>query len=112
MVVPHRSQVREQEIWGRARNKGCVNADDQLVRDVWSDQDDVLASLALVRGDRALEGRLFGQLVDLLVEGMFLDLRQSFHNGHLGRDAYVAELGQLVEMCRTAGLLPLRGRIR
>lgn len=89
-----------------------MNSNEQIVQEVWGDQDDVLASLPLVRGNRVLEGRLFDQLVDLLLEGMFLDLRQRFHDGHLGRDDYLAELGQLVELCRTAGLLPLRGPLR
>ncbi len=88
-----------------------MNAHEHLVRRVWEEQDDVLATLQLVRGDDALEGRLFDQLVDLLVEGMFLELRQRFLDGDLERDIYVAELGTLVEMCRGAGLLPLPGRL-
>ncbi len=92
-------------------NKGCMNADERLVREVGEELDDVLASLQLVRGDNLLEDRLFGQLVDLLVEGMFLDLSQQFRSGDQGREAYIAELGALVEMCRVAGLLPLRGRM-
>ncbi len=88
-----------------------MSAHEQLVRRVWDEQDDVLSTLQLVRGDDALEGRLFDQLVDLLVEGMFLELRQSYLDGDLERDAYVAELGALVELCRSAGLLPLPGRL-
>ncbi|MEX2292827.1 MAG: hypothetical protein WD691_03485 [Acidimicrobiales bacterium] len=88
-----------------------MKPDEVLVREVRRDQDDILASLALVRGDRSLEDRLFDQLVDLLVEGMFIELRQSFHHGLLDRDAYVVELRALVEMCRSVELLPLRGRL-
>jgi hypothetical protein len=88
-----------------------VNTHEHLVRRVWEEQDDVLATLQLVRGDDALEGRLFDQLVDLLVEGTFLELRQSFLDGDLERDVYVAELGTFAEMCRGAGLLPLPGRL-
>ena len=89
-----------------------MNADEPLAYEVWGDQDDVLASLALVRGDRALEERLFGQLVDLLVEGMFAELGQRFRDGVVERDDYIVELRALVQMCRSADLLPLRGRIR
>ncbi|MFZ6004876.1 MAG: hypothetical protein ACOYXM_13195 [Actinomycetota bacterium] len=87
-----------------------MNAHDHLVRRVCDEQDDVLATLQLVRGDEALEARLFDQLVDLLVEGMFLELRQSYLEGDCPRDDYVAELGTLAEQCRSAGLLPLPRR--
>ena len=87
-----------------------MNAHEHLVRQVCTEQDDVLATLQLVRGDEALEARLFEQLVDLLVEGIFLELRQSYLAGDLERDAYVAQLGTLAAMCRGAGLLPLPSR--
>jgi hypothetical protein len=87
-----------------------VNAHDRLLQRVAVEQDDVLATLQLVRGDDALEGHLFDQLVDLLVEGMFLDLRQGYVSGTLDRDGYLLEMNTLAAMCRTAGLLPLPGR--
>jgi hypothetical protein len=74
------------------------------------EQDDVLATLQLVQGDPALENRLFDQLVDLLVEGMFLELRQQHLAGYLSHDTYVDELSALAALCRDAGLLPLPGR--
>jgi hypothetical protein len=77
---------------------------------VSDEQDDVLATLQLVSGDELLEARLFEQLVDLLVEGMFLDLRQTYLADGVERDAYLAELGTLAELCRGAGLLPLPSR--
>jgi hypothetical protein len=102
--------VHGQEIRGRARNQGDVNTHERLLHRVSIEQDDVLATLQLVQGDELLEGRLFEQLVDLLVEGMFLELRQRYLAGDLERDAYVVELGTLAELCRSAGLLPLPGR--
>jgi hypothetical protein len=74
------------------------------------EQDDVLCTLQLVHGDEALERRLFDQLVDLLVEGMFLDLRQRYLAGTAEREEYVEELSALAEQCRRAGLLPLPSR--
>ena len=74
------------------------------------EQDDVLGTLQLVRGDELLEDRLFDQLVDLLVESLFLDLRKQHLDGVLQGDQYVAELGALSAICRDAGLLPLPTR--
>jgi hypothetical protein len=88
-------------------NQGGVDAHTRLVSRVDQEQDDVLGTLQLVRGNELLERRLFGQLVDLLVESMFLDLRQRYLEGGLDRDEYVDELSELAEQCRTAGLLPL-----
>jgi hypothetical protein len=87
-----------------------VNGHERLLRRVSVEQDDVLATLQLVRGDQVLEARLFEQLVDLFVEGMFLDLRQRYLDRDIEREAYITELGHLAEMCRGAGLLPLPGR--
>ena len=57
------------------RNTCDVDAHQRLVDRVGQEQDDVLCTIQLVRGDDELKGRLFEQLVDLLIEGMFLDLR-------------------------------------
>ncbi|MGQ0832572.1 MAG: hypothetical protein ACT4OV_12935 [Microthrixaceae bacterium] len=89
-----------------------MNGHEDLLRRVCDEQDDVLATLQLVHGNDVLETRLFDQLVDLLVEGMFLDLRQRFQAGGLDREAYLTELASLGELCRSAGLLPLPGRNR
>jgi hypothetical protein len=83
-----------------------VEAHDTLADRVANEQDDVLITLQLVRGDRPLEDRLFDQLVDLLVEGLFLDLRRSHEDGDTDRDVYLAELAALAADCRHAGLLP------
>ena len=88
----------------------AVDAHDRLVRRVGQEQDDVLGTLQLVRGDAVLEDRLFEQLVDLLVEGLFLDLRQRYLDGDVDRDGYVEELAALADLCRDAGLLPLPTR--
>ena len=77
---------------------------------VGQEQDDILGTLQLVRGDDLLEARLFEQLVDLLVEGLFLDLRQSYLEGAVEREDYVEELARLADLCRDAGLLPLPSR--
>ncbi len=55
-----------------------VDAQNRLIDRVSSEQDDVLCTIQLVEGDGGLQGRLFDQLVDLLVEGMFLDLRRAY----------------------------------
>ena len=70
----------------------------------------MLATLQLVRGDDALEGHLFDQLVDLLVEGMFLELRRRYLADELDRETYLVEMNTLAALCRSAGLLPLPGR--
>ncbi|MEQ1787120.1 MAG: hypothetical protein ABL966_08720 [Acidimicrobiales bacterium] len=77
---------------------------------VGQEQDDVLGALQLVRGDDLLEARLFEQLVDLLVEGLFLELRQQYLDDDLTREQYVADLSCLADLCRDAGLLPLPTR--
>ena len=77
---------------------------------VGQEQDDILGTLQLVRGDDLLEARLFEQLVDLLVEGLFLDLRQRYLEGDVEREEYVEELAGLADLCRDAGLLPLPSR--
>ena len=91
-------------------NQVVVDAHERLVQRVGQEQDDVLGTLQLVRGDDVLETRLFEQLVDLLVEGLFLDLRQSYLDGIVERDEYVEELARLADLCREAGLLPLPSR--
>ncbi len=70
----------------------------------------MLATLQLVRGDVALENRLYDQLIDLLVEGMFVELRARYLKGDLDRPTYVEELNGLAELCRGVGLLPLPTR--
>ena len=88
----------------------AVDAHDRLVRRVAQEQDDVLGTIQLVRGDEVLEDRLFEQLVDLLVEGLFLELRQRYLDGAVDREGYVDELAGLADLCRDAGLLPLPTR--
>ena len=59
---------------GRSAKSKVVDAQNRLIERVGAEQDDVLCTIQLVEGDDA---RLFDQLVDLLVEGMFLDLRRA-----------------------------------
>ena len=87
-----------------------MDAQNRLIERVGTEQDDVLGSIQLVAGDQALQGRLFDQLVDLLVEGMFLNLRRAYLAGEIDRDRYVQELSALADQCRNVGLLPLPSR--
>ncbi len=87
-----------------------MDAHDRLMQRVEKEQDDVLGTLQLVQGDHMLETHLFEQLVDLLVETMFLELRQRYFEGSLSRDDYVAEMAALAGQCRRVGLLPLSTR--
>lgn len=83
---------------------------ERLVTRVADEQDDILGTIQLIDGDAQLRDRLYEQLVDLLVEGMFLDLREEYLDGTIDRDAYVRQLADLAERCRSMGLLPLPSR--
>jgi len=107
---PAQDKKLEQETWGRVVNQTSVDAHDRLVQRVAQEQDDILATIQLVSGDDVLEERLFEQLVDLLVESLFLDLRQRYLAGDVERVIYVDELARLADLCRDAGLLPLPSR--
>ena len=87
-----------------------MDAHHRLQARVGQEEDDLLGTIQMVRDDDELARRLFDQLVDLLVEGMFLDLRQQYLAGALTRHAYVEELSELAAQCRRAGLLPLPSR--
>jgi hypothetical protein len=91
-------------------NRGGVDAHDRLLDRVTREQDDVLCTLPLVSHDGALTDHLWGQLVDLLVESQFLDLRRDLVEGRVDRETYVAELTALADSCRAVGLLPLPTR--
>jgi hypothetical protein len=95
------------ELGGSTAKSTVVDAHDRLIARVAQEQDDVLCTLQLVQGNDELEARLFDQLVDLLVESTFLELRQRFLGGELPRGEYVDELARLAEQCREAGLLPM-----
>jgi hypothetical protein len=102
--------MSQKEFSGPTVKQGLVDAHERLVQRVGQEQDDVLGTLQLVAGDDVLEGRLFEQLVDLLVERLFLDLRQRYLDGGIAREGYVEELAGLADLCRDAGLLPLASR--
>jgi|SoiMethySBSTD1v2_1073268.scaffolds.fasta_scaffold1837933_2 hypothetical protein len=104
------SAVDRQERWERAPNQNDVDAHERLQTRVMNEQDDVLCTLPLVAHDRELTDHLWGQLVDLLVESLFLELRSDLLEGRLDREDYVAELTALADRCRTVGLLPLPAR--
>ena len=88
-------------------NQQSVEAHVRLMEKVAAEQEDVLSTLLLCDDEPVVGARLWAQLVDLLVEGMFLDLRRSYLAGELDRLAYLKELGLLADRCRAAGLLPL-----
>ena len=98
------------EVRSGAAKKRSMDAHERLVTRVADEQDDILGTIQLIDGDAQLQDRLFEQLVDLLVEGMFLDLREEYLAGSLGRDDYVEDLADLAERCRSLGLLPLPSR--
>lgn len=71
------------------------------------DTDDVLCTVQLVHSNPVLTDRLFEQLVDLLVERLFLALRADLAEGRIDRADYTGEVADLAGRCRRAGLLPL-----
>ena len=88
-----------------------MDAHTRLVTRVSAEQDEILDTLQMVdSSDTALVDRLFDNLTDLLVEGMFLELREEYLAGAMDRDAYVDALAGLADKCRNAGLLPLPSR--
>lgn len=98
------------EVASGAANSRDMDAHERLVTRVADEQDDILGTIQLIDGDPRLQDRLFDQLVDLLVEGMFLDLREEYLEGALDRDGYVDVLADLADRCRATGLLPLPSR--
>lgn len=91
-------------------NQLSMDAHARLVARVADEQDDILGTLQLIDGDDDLTDRLFEQLTDLLVEAMFLDLRESYLSGAVEREEYVEALAGLADRCRQMGLLPLPSR--
>lgn len=77
----------------------------EVARRVANDTDDVLATLPLVRGNQQLTDHLFSQLVDLLLEGILVDLRAELSAGEISAADYAANLSELARQCREAGLL-------
>jgi hypothetical protein len=84
-----------------------MDTHERLVAKVAGEQDDVLSTLSLVARNDEVAERMWSQLVDLLVESMFLDLRSQLVAGTIDREGYVAELSELATRCRDSGLLPL-----
>jgi hypothetical protein len=78
---------------------------ERIAGHVAAEIDDLLATLPLVTDDRALTDRLFGQLVDLLLEGIVADLRFALVFGEMAIADYGNELAELAEQCRRVGLL-------
>jgi hypothetical protein len=76
-----------------------------VAKRVANDTADVLATLPLVTGNEHLTDHLFSQLVDLLLEGMLVDLRVQLAEGVIGSGEYASELATLAAQCRAVGLL-------
>ena len=82
----------------------------EVAKRVASDTNDVLATIPLVRGNDQLTDHLFSQLVDLLLEGILVDLRRELADGHISAAEYANELSELARQCRTVGLLQRANR--
>ena len=76
-----------------------------LVTDIDCELDDALSTIWLVRGNDQLSGRLFDQVVDLLLERVLLELRNELVAGRLTASAFATELARLADQCRSVGLL-------
>lgn len=76
-----------------------------LATDVDRELDDALSTLWLVRGNDQLSGRLFDQVVDLLLERILLDLRSDLVAGTVTASTFATELARLADQCRAVGLL-------
>jgi hypothetical protein len=77
----------------------------EVARRVAAETQDVLATISFVRGNPQLTERLFDQLVDLLIEGVLVDLREQLSGGLLTASEYATELATLAAQCRAVGLL-------
>lgn len=76
-----------------------------LAIDVDRELDDALSTVWLVRGNDRLSGRLFEQVVDLLLERVLLDLRADLVAGRLTANDFATQLATLADQCRAVGLL-------
>lgn len=70
--------------------------------------DDVLATISVVDGDLLLTDHLFAQLVDLLLEGMLVELRRRLQSGELSPMDFCIERAELVGQCEAVGLMTPR----
>lgn len=80
-----------------------------LITDVDRELDDALTTAWLVRGNEQLSGRLFDQIVDLLLERVLLGLRTELVEGDLTASSFATELARLADQCRAVGLLTPEG---
>ncbi len=79
---------------------------DGFAQRIVSEQDDLLSTLQLVAGNRDLENRLLERLVDLLLEGLFFDLRNQLVHGQLTDLDHRAATAELAAQARAVGLIP------
>jgi hypothetical protein len=78
---------------------------ERVIEHLAVETDDVLATLPLVANNPSLTDRLFTQLVELLLEGIVLDLRTAFEAGDLRVAEFGNQLAELAAQCRRVGLL-------
>jgi hypothetical protein len=76
-----------------------------VAKRVASETSDVLATIPLVSANPSLTDHLFQQLVDLLLEGVLVDLRTQLSEGAITSADYAGELASLAAQCRAVGLL-------
>src|SRR3546814_1193416 len=93
--IGRKTTLREEGGRLRSGEQIGMDAHERLVTRVADEQDDILGTIQLIDGDEQLQERLFEQLVDLLFEGMFLDLREQYLDGTLGSEAHVVGLAAL-----------------
>ncbi len=68
--------------------------------------DDVLSLLPLVDSDPGVGDKVFGELVDCLVEAVLHDVRVRHEQGDLTRPGYLTEICRIVVAFQERGLLP------
>jgi hypothetical protein len=76
-----------------------------VAKRVAAETSDVLGTIPLVSGNPNLTDHLFQQLVDLLLEGVLVDLRTQLADGTITSAEYASELATLASQCRAVGLL-------
>lgn len=69
------------------------------------EMDEVLSLLPLVATEPAVADKVFGELVDCLVEAVLHDVRVRHERGEVARPGYLTEICQVVGALQDRGLL-------
>ena len=75
------------------------------VRRVADETSDVLSTILLVGDNERLQDQLFGQLVDLLLEGILIEQRVALEGGTLSPLQFCVEREELMTQCRAVALI-------